>query len=90
MVGAAPQTERVEIDEGGGKLRPRNQGPSRHQEDDFFGVRFLPLYRGAVDFQRSNQSWRKVEEPKTVRDDFQLKPLKYLALPRGIEPLFQP
>jgi hypothetical protein len=35
-------------------------------------------------------SWRKLEEAKTMSRCFSLKPLKLLALPRGIEPLFQP
>ena len=35
-------------------------------------------------------NWRKIEEPKTVGLNFVPKPLKRLALPRGIEPLFQP
>jgi hypothetical protein len=35
-------------------------------------------------------SWRKVEEAKTMSWCFSLKVLKSLALPRGIEPLFQP
>jgi hypothetical protein len=35
-------------------------------------------------------SWRKIEEAKSGCADFLLKLLKRLALPRGIEPLFQP
>ncbi len=35
-------------------------------------------------------SWRKIEEAKRGGADFLLKLLKSLALPRGIEPLFQP
>jgi hypothetical protein len=35
-------------------------------------------------------SWRKVEEAKMMSLRSSLKILKSLALPRGIEPLFQP
>ena len=34
--------------------------------------------------------WRKIEEAKPGGADVSLKLLKTLALPRGIEPLFQP
>ena len=40
--------------------------------------------------QRYANSWRKVEEARSRRRIFPRKPLKGLALPRGIEPLFQP
>ena len=36
------------------------------------------------------RSWRKIEETRSGNAGFLLKLLKSLALPRGIEPLFQP
>jgi hypothetical protein len=45
---------------------------------------------GRPDLRRRICSWRKVEEAKSTICHFSLKLLILLALPRGIEPLFQP
>jgi hypothetical protein len=55
----------------------------------FDRVHFL-LGRQTTFSKPALDSWRKVEEAKTKSCFFSFKPLKSLALPRGIEPLFQP
>ena len=50
----------------------------------------LANLKSEIQQRKISGRWRKVEDEECKAVYLQLKPLKSLALPRGIEPLFQP
>ena len=55
-----------------------------------FGEEVNKFWRLQTRSQRADAGWRKVEDEVDAFWEKITRPLKSLALPRGIEPLFQP